>query len=70
MKRAEKLRNDDTDHVSIPAQGYFLGVTDDELAIALDVKGKPQYAVFLKEDEAKEFLERFISEMEEKGWLQ
>lgn len=68
--RAEQLRNDDTDRVCREAEGYFLGQADEgELVIAFDVKGHPQFGIFLDADGARDFLDRLTAEMQAMGFL-
>ena len=70
MSRAEQLRNDDTDRVCMQADGYFLGVAPEgDLVIAFDLNGNAQAGIFLDRNQARDFLERFTAEMQEKGWL-
>lgn len=70
MTRAEQLRNDDTDYVCMQAEGYFLGSTPEgELVVAFDVKGAPQFGIFLDKDAARDFLDRFTAEMQAMGFL-
>ena len=70
MSRAEQLRNDNTDRVCMQANGYFLGDTPEgDLVIAFDLNGNAQAGIFLDRNQARDFLDRFTAEMQEKGWL-
>ncbi len=68
--RAAQLRNDDTDRICMPADGYFLGQTPEgELVVALDLGGDAQAGIFLDRAAAVDFLDRYTAEMAAMGFL-